>query len=62
MSRQGNILLKLNGYTYSARKGTGPRIRWRCSTHNRNGCNALVHTLYNVVIHIKEVHTHDQVI
>lgn len=62
MSRRRNRNLKLNGYTYSAilRGGPGLKIRWRCSSHSTTGCPAMVHTINDELVYIRDVHNHEK--
>ncbi|XP_069357530.1 uncharacterized protein pre-mod(mdg4)-AB isoform X2 [Maniola hyperantus] len=57
-SQRGNVMIRLNGYTYSQRPSTGIRTRWRCSTHQNRGCFATIHMVEDTVIFTKETHSH----
>lgn len=59
MSRRGKTLLSVQGFTFCAQSVTGPKTRWVCSTHNHRRCRALVHTLENHIIKMKNEHNHD---
>lgn len=54
-------MVKLNGYTYSAMKGVGPKIRWRCSAHSQWGCHAMLHSMDDKIVYAKQTHTHKPV-
>lgn len=57
MSKRGKPLLSIDGYTFYAQiKKSGDRTRWLCSLHKQ--CRAVVHTVGNEIVTLKNVHTH----
>ncbi|KPI99427.1 hypothetical protein RR46_03792 [Papilio xuthus] len=50
-------VLFLGGYKYRSNGSRGAKIRWRCASHERFHCRAVVHTVYDEVVYIKEEHT-----
>ncbi|XP_047531524.1 protein tramtrack, beta isoform isoform X16 [Vanessa atalanta] len=58
LSQKKKRLIKLNGYTYASRAGSGMKIRWRCSTHQSHGCLAAIHTVEGVIVYVKDTHFH----
>ncbi|XP_039750412.1 protein tramtrack, beta isoform isoform X11 [Pararge aegeria] len=59
-SQRGKPMIKLNGYTYSIATHSGVRTRWKCSTHNNRGCYAIVRTVEDRIVFVKDTHTHPQ--
>lgn len=58
LSQKGKRLIQLNGYTYSATRAIGAKVRWKCSTHQHRGCYASIHTVDDEVVKINENHDH----
>ncbi|KAL0831920.1 hypothetical protein ABMA28_001439 [Loxostege sticticalis] len=58
-SRRGKTLLAIGGYTFCLQATSGIKRRWICSTHNHKRCRAVVHTMGDEVIWLKNEHTHD---
>ncbi|GBP31401.1 hypothetical protein EVAR_17889_1 [Eumeta japonica] len=58
ISQKGNKMIKFKGYTYSAMRGLGAKVRWRCSTHHNHGCKAVVITVEDQIISVKDDHNH----
>lgn len=57
-SRGGKLLIELQGYTYCKAPCKGPKVRWRCSTHNSVGCRAILYTIEDLVVLTKHEHNH----
>ncbi|PZC77008.1 hypothetical protein B5X24_HaOG203959 [Helicoverpa armigera] len=57
-SKAGRQLILKNGYTYSLQTRKRDRCRWYCSSHHNRGCRANIHTIYEQIVAINEVHSH----
>lgn len=57
-SLKGKPLLRANGYTYHATPSKTRKIRWRCSTHNPQGCRAYIITIDEEIIAANHKHNH----
>ncbi|XP_060802042.1 protein tramtrack, beta isoform isoform X8 [Amyelois transitella] len=53
LSKKQKRLIKLAGYTYSATPSKSLKVRWKCSTHQPQGCNASLYTVDDNVIVVK---------
>ncbi|XP_050349127.1 protein tramtrack, beta isoform isoform X22 [Nymphalis io] len=61
-SMRGNTMVRLGGYTFSYKKdykGKGIKKRWVCSTNYCLGCKAVIYTIGNVIVNVKNEHNHD---
>ncbi|XP_028169964.1 uncharacterized protein LOC114359686, partial [Ostrinia furnacalis] len=62
ISRQGRKLLLIGGFRFSKEKQyRNGKTRWHCSTHHNNQvikCKAYAHTLADVIIRLRNDHTH----
>ncbi|GBP31420.1 hypothetical protein EVAR_17909_1 [Eumeta japonica] len=56
MSRNGKPLLFVDGCKYRVNSKSGRKVRWRCASHERYGCKALVHTFDKTVIYYLNEH------
>ncbi|CAH2040286.1 unnamed protein product, partial [Iphiclides podalirius] len=54
-TKMAKVLL-LGGYKYRANGSRGAKVRWRCATHERFRCRAVVHTIQGTVVYIKGDH------
>lgn len=59
MSRRGRRMVKWNNYTYCVSRVTGPKTRWRCSTHFNKRCVASLLTFHDELVSAKHQHNHD---
>lgn len=57
-SARGKRLILLDGYKFYRKGSVGAKSRWLCSTHNSKGCNAILHTVDDEVVLIKNYHNH----
>ncbi|KOA95837.1 Modifier of mdg4, partial [Operophtera brumata] len=49
----------MSGYRLNKHKSRGAKIYWKCSTHLKQGCRAVIHTLEDMtVIKCNNVHNH----
>lgn len=55
---KGSKILMIDGHRYR-RNGTGDtfKIRWRCTSHAKYGCKAVVHTINDEIVYYMNVHT-----
>lgn len=65
-SQRGKQLILLNNYTYTlATPNTSKSIlqkkRWVCSTHVSKGCKAVVYTIQDILVSMKNEHYHNAV-
>ncbi|GBP73794.1 hypothetical protein EVAR_42966_1 [Eumeta japonica] len=56
-TQKGNRHLKLNGFKYALHTMSRLKTRWRCMRHNY-GCKAVVHTMEDVIVSMKNEHNH----
>uniref|UniRef100_A0A2H1WKY4 SFRICE_018333 n=1 Tax=Spodoptera frugiperda TaxID=7108 RepID=A0A2H1WKY4_SPOFR len=49
-SKRGSKKLVLNGIKYRYKGMNGYKIWWRCATHEKWGCKAVVHTIDDVIV------------
>ncbi|XP_041968287.1 protein tramtrack, beta isoform-like isoform X31 [Aricia agestis] len=61
ISYKGHKMILRDGYTYSkvATNTRDSKIRWRCSTHMRQGCKAVIHTLHHSITKLNDNHNHE---
>ena len=57
-NRGGNIAVH-NGYCYNQKQVTSSCIHWRCTKYYSIKCPAVLKTTQNVVISLKDSHTHE---
>ncbi|CAH0399064.1 unnamed protein product [Chilo suppressalis] len=58
---KGKNVMCVDGYRFSVVKGKNKlsnRVRWRCSTHRGSGCTALMHTVGDCVVYLRNDHIH----
>lgn len=59
-SRAGKSLILLQGYTYRQHIASGGgKVRWMCSTGGWRGCRAVVFTVGDRIVSIKNEHDHE---
>lgn len=58
LSRLGKQLIKIGQYTFSCRGTNGPKSNWRCSCHHNKGCKAVLRTVDQEIVSIKNEHNH----
>lgn len=51
-------MISLGDYTFCLEKRTGPKTRWRCSTHKNKGCKAAIVTIEDEIVRIVSDHNH----
>ncbi|KAM3967035.1 mod(mdg4)-heS00531 isoform 16-T16 [Aphomia sociella] len=56
-SARGNRQLFYGEYKYRINGCSGPRVRWRCLSHEKYRCKAIVHTIDDVVVYMSGEHT-----
>ncbi|XP_026330140.1 protein tramtrack, beta isoform isoform X28 [Hyposmocoma kahamanoa] len=61
-SPRGRQMLLWEGIKYRVNSGKGAKVRWRCASHERYSCKAIVHTIGNKIIYYKDEHTKDPLI
>lgn len=59
-SRRGRQLIQLGRYTFGMQRLSSCRAktRWMCSTHNSRGCKAVIHTVDEEIVFVKNNHNH----
>lgn len=55
-STKGNRVLILEGFKYRICGKTGPKVRWRCASHEKFGCKAMVHTVEESLVYYNPYH------
>ncbi|GBP31404.1 hypothetical protein EVAR_17892_1 [Eumeta japonica] len=60
VSRRGRRLIQLGRYTFGVQRlrSDNRKSRWMCSTHNSRGCRAVIHTVDDEIVFIKNQHNH----
>lgn len=58
ISRKGNPLMSVGGYTFCKKFISTNKTRWVCSTHNYKKCRASAITVDDVVVKINNHHNH----
>ncbi|XP_045496239.1 protein tramtrack, beta isoform isoform X45 [Colias croceus] len=61
-STYGSRLLVLEGFKFSVHRRSKMKTRWRCSTHHHKRCNAVIHTIDDVIVKCNNTHTHPQTV
>lgn len=54
---RGTIILFWRGNKYRRNGSGGNKIRWRCTTHAKFHCKALIHTVEGTIVHYWDEHT-----
>lgn len=57
-SSTGQRLLRYDGYTFLTNNENSDKARWLCYTHCDKGCDAYLITLNDVIIRLKNDHSH----
>ncbi|KAL0881513.1 hypothetical protein ABMA27_001364 [Loxostege sticticalis] len=58
VSRKGNPLLIIEGYSFFQKSKTGRKTKWVCSTHHSKGCKATVLRIDSDVVPVNIIHNH----
>ena len=58
-SNRGGNIAEHNGYCYNQKQITSSCIHWRCTKYFPIKCPAVLKTNHNVVISLKDSHTHE---
>ncbi|KAH9631449.1 hypothetical protein HF086_014294 [Spodoptera exigua] len=55
---KGSRIMVINGNRYR-RNGAGvsSKVRWRCTSHAKYGCKAVVHTINDEIVYFWDYHT-----
>lgn len=51
-------MIQVDEYKFSARKASGPKKIWRCSSHSKWGCRAKIYTIDDQIVRIVGTHEH----
>ncbi|KAG7309901.1 hypothetical protein JYU34_004415 [Plutella xylostella] len=62
MSPRGKVVLVVDGYKFRKNSSAGHKTRWRCATHERFHCKAVVHTFNDEIVYMANEHTTDTTI
>ncbi|KAG7309892.1 hypothetical protein JYU34_004406 [Plutella xylostella] len=57
-SQNGKRMISLGGYTFVCQTTMGQKARWWCSTHHKKQCRAVLHTLGDEIVYIRNEHNH----
>lgn len=55
-SGRGKRMLTVNGIKYRVNNVSQGKVRWRCSSHDRYGCKAKLHTIDNKIVYFVNEH------
>lgn len=50
-------MLIYDGVKYRVNSRSNAKIRWRCASHEKYGCRAKIHTVYNTIVLLHNEHT-----
>ncbi|KOB72840.1 Modifier of mdg4 [Operophtera brumata] len=58
-SQRGRPIILVSGYRFSKHQVRGAKFHWKCSTHAKLGCRAILHTLEDMsIVKCHNVHNH----
>lgn len=55
-TNRGNKVLVLNNIKFRYNGYAGSKIRWRCASHEKLKCKAVVHTVDDVIVRYIDTH------
>lgn len=58
-SRKRRTIIIASGYRFRNHHGTSTKTYWKCSTHFKNGCRAVIHTSKDNKTILKYVNVHN---
>ncbi|KAL0831911.1 hypothetical protein ABMA28_001430 [Loxostege sticticalis] len=55
---RGASIIIFAGYEFSKHRFQAGKTRWYCRTHYNKGCSAVIFTFENVIVKVRNIHSH----